>query len=242
MALFHLGPPRLVRLRRLAVEVGAAQQQPAGALRQWSVVGGRQVEVDHEHLLGELCAAGQLLAVGRHHQRVAVEDQLVLAADQVDPRERAAGLRGPALAQLEAGVALLPLVGRTVDDEQQPGTRRGGGGGRSVAPDVLADRERHVDASDAHDVDGVTRDEVADLVAHAVVPQVVLGLADRDATAVQHRDGVLRGALGHAGSVGSPIDLVEAAEHDRQVAEPGGVETFGEDHQGLPCTRDERRP
>jgi hypothetical protein len=38
----------------------------------------------------------------------------------------------------------------------------------------------------------VAGDEVAVLITHAVIPQVVLGLADRDAATVQHGDGVLR--------------------------------------------------
>ena len=58
------------------------------------VVGG-QVEVDHEQVFVELRGAGEHGAVGRDDDRVAVEDQVVLAADQVHVGQGAPGLGRP---------------------------------------------------------------------------------------------------------------------------------------------------
>jgi hypothetical protein len=71
---------------------------------------GREVEVgDHQRFL-ELRPAGQQLPVGPDQDRVAVEDQLVLTADQVSVGEGRAGLAGPPGAQLQPDVVLAALV------------------------------------------------------------------------------------------------------------------------------------
>ena len=111
-----------------------------------------EVEVDDEQLLLELRAAGEHRAVGGHDDRVAVEDQVVLAADHVDVGERAAGLGRPAGDELAAHVVLVALVGRAVDDEQELGAGAAGQRhGAAVLPDVLADDDGDVDPADAHD-------------------------------------------------------------------------------------------
>ena len=140
--------------------------------------GGRQVQVENDAALGELRGPGDHLAVRVDDDRVAVEDQLVLAADHRQVGGGAAGLLGPLADQVQPGVVLVPLVRRGVDREQQPGP--GGAGGRhaaAVLPEVLADRERHIDTVDPHDGHRVARHEVPELVEDAVVGQVVLGEA-----------------------------------------------------------------
>ena len=128
----------------------------------------------------ELRRAGEQRAVGVDDERVAVEDELVLAADHVDVGERAAGLARPPRAQLEAHVVLVALVRRPVDDHEQSGAGVAHLGDRpAVLPEVLADGERDVDAVDADHGRARARDEVAELVEHAVVGQVVLGVARR---------------------------------------------------------------
>ena len=94
------------------------------------------------------CGARAITSPSRvDDDRVAVEDQLVLAADHRQVREGAAGLLGALADQFQPDVVLVALVRRGVDREQQPGP--GGAGGRhpaAVLPQVLADRQRHVDA------------------------------------------------------------------------------------------------
>ncbi len=86
----------------------------------------RQVEVDDEEVLVELRRPGEDPAVRGDDDRVAVEDQIVLPADHVHVRERAAGLRGPAGDELAAHVVLVALVGGAVEHQQQLRAARGG--------------------------------------------------------------------------------------------------------------------
>ncbi len=187
-----------------------------------------ELEVDDQQLGVELAGAAQHRAAGVDDDRVAVEDELVLSADEVDVRQHALALGGPASAELEAYVVLVGLVRRTVGHDEQRCVGSLGRGGRAVAPEVLADRERDVDAADLHDVDRVAGDEVADLVADAVVPQVVLGLAGDDRAAVDHRDVVLRCVLGDAGCVDDVGLLVEVADHRDEVAAALVLQSYGE--------------
>ena len=82
-----------------------------------------QVQVVDQQLLGELAGPGEQLAAGGHDHRVAVEDQLVLAADQVHVGDRGARLGRPALDQRQPYVVLVQLVRRgvDVDDEADAG-------------------------------------------------------------------------------------------------------------------------
>ena len=190
-----------------------------------------QVEVDDQQVLDELRATGQHRAVRRDDQRVAVEHQLVLAAHQVEVGEGAAGLGRAPAGQLEPGVVLLPLVRRAVDDQQQLGTGLAGLGDRAaLLPEVLADGECDVHAAYPYDGQVVPGDEDAELVEHAVVGQVVLGVAGHHLAAMQHGNAVLRHALGDTGAtvladavtvpVGvAPARAVEIADDHRQVAE-----------------------
>ncbi len=191
-----LGADRLGgRVGALAAQFGADQVQAVGEQQPVGVVaaGGGQVEVQHQQVLLELRRAGQHLAVRGDHDRVAVEDQLVLAADHVHVGERAAGLGGPAPHQFQPGVVLVPLVRRAVDDQQQAGPGLAGGGHpAAVLPDVLADRQRDVHPVHPHHRQLVAGDEPAVLVEHAVVRQVVLGEPGGDLAPEQHRGAVLR--------------------------------------------------
>src|SRR5690606_7921804 len=124
---------------------------------------------------------------------VAVEDELVLAADEVDVGEGAAGLTGAAGAQVQADVVLVALVRGGVQGEQQPGP--GGAGdadGPAVLPEVLADDGGDVDAVDADDGEPVAAHEDAVLVEHAVVGEVVLGRPHQHLAAVPPRRPVER--------------------------------------------------
>ena len=112
-----------------------------------------------------------------------------------------------------------------------------GGGGGAVAPEVLADREGDVDAADLHDVDRVAGDEVADLVADAVVPEVVLGLAGDDLAAVHDGDVVVGRVLGDAellGDVAAPGRGSRPSRRGRRSPRPRGVRQGLERPRGMP--------
>jgi hypothetical protein len=97
------------------------------------------------------------------------------------------------LGEREPAVVLGPLVRGGVDDQQQVGASGSGGGdGTALLPEVLADRDRHVDAAHRDDGEAGARDEVAGLVEHPVVGQVVLGVARGDGALVEDGGGVLR--------------------------------------------------
>ncbi len=199
---------------------------------------GRQVEVDDEQLGHELLRPGHQLPGRVDHDRVAVEDQLVLTSEQVDVGQGADALAGSSRAQLEPHVVLVALVGRAVRDDEQARLGSVGRLGGTVLPQVLADRDRDVDAADLHDVDRVAGHEVADLVADAVVPQVVLGLSYDDTAVVQHRHGVLRRPLRAAEPLERRVHAVEEAGDDGDLAVPRLGEPLG---QPLPSRRG-RRP
>ena len=195
------GHDRLVRRQRCARQHHAVDRHAravAGVDRAGAVVARRcQVEVDdHEALLPQR-RPGEDGAVGADHQRVAVEDELVLPADAVHVDERRTGLRGPPRRERSAQVVLAALVGRAVDAHDEADGRLPGHPHRpALLPQVLADDGRDVDAVQAHDRQPVAPDEVAELVEDAVVRQVVLGVARHHAAAVQHGGAVLRLAGG----------------------------------------------
>ncbi len=202
----HRRGQRRVRLRRgqrrqldpLDRHRAAVAGVRALAARGQRGVGGGQVEVGHHQGLVELRPAGQQVTGRRHDDRVAVEDQLVLAADKVRVREHGAGFGRAPLAQRQPRVVLVPLVRRRVRHHQQ--ARAGGPGDcdrPAVLPQVLADRDRDVDRLAAlgrqpEHRQRVAGQEVAELVEDAVVGQVVFGRRDRDVAAVQHRGRVQR--------------------------------------------------
>ena len=103
-------------------------------------------------------ARASSVAVRGHDHRVAVEDQLVLAADHVDVRDGGARLGGPAAHQRQPHVVLVQLVRRAVDVDHQadaglPGHRERAAG----LPQVLADGQRHVHPADPHHGQRVAR-------------------------------------------------------------------------------------
>ena len=137
------GRPRSRCARWAAPEPGVGVRHRRG--------GGRQVEVDDQQLGHELRRPGPAVAVGVDHQRVAVEDELVLAADEVDVGERAAAVARAAGAQLEPASSLAASYGEPLMTTSSPASAASAAAGRPVLPDVLADRDRDVDAADLHD-------------------------------------------------------------------------------------------
>ncbi len=235
---------RLVRRDRLLredhpVDAQAVVHHARGGVRRRR----RQVQVQDHAALGELRGPRHDLAVLVDDDRVAVEDQLVLAADHGEVRRGAAGLLGPLADQLQTRVVLVALVGGGVDRDQQARPRRtGGGDAAAVLPEVLADGEGDVHAVDAQDRHAVAGHEVAELVEDAVVRQVVLGEVQDHLAAVQHRPRVLRSAGRLAVLRLRGLAAVEIADDDRQLTEAlvgqAGGETLqrraGGLHEGRP--------
>ena len=188
-----------------------------------------QVEVRDQQRLLELRSPGDQAALGVDDDRIPVEDQLVLAAHQVDVGQRRARLAGPADAQLQPGLVLAPLVRGGVRDHQQP--RAGLPGHRdraAVLPQVLADGDGHVHRvpaavgyRDADHRQPVPGHEIAVLVEHPVVRQVMLGRGDRDRPAVQQRRRVLGRADRFAGPGRPARPPAQVAGDDGDVAQPG---------------------
>ena len=95
----------------------------------------------------------------------------------------------------------------------------------AVLPQVLADRECDVDSADARHETLVTGDEIAELVEHAIVRQVVLRVGAHDLAAMQHSKTVLR-----------PTRIAtEVAHDDCDVAAGSGIKSCREVANG--CDR-----
>jgi hypothetical protein len=68
------------------------------------------LDLDHEQVLVEARGPADDLAVGRHHERASVEDQLVLTADRVHVDDPRAGLRHACPQHVLALVDLAAVV------------------------------------------------------------------------------------------------------------------------------------
>ena len=179
-------------------------------------------------MLGELRAPGEEVAVGVEHQRGAIENELVLAADLVDVDEGARGVRGPG-GQHALPLAEAPRVVRGgVDVDDEFGASFGEGGDGPVrAPRVLADGDADANAGDAEQRQRLsTRREVPLFVEHGVVRQQALVVHALHRAERAYSGGVVEVAPG----VDEAHDRRAAAGSGRQLLE--GLEVVG-DEPGL---------
>ena len=112
-----------------------------------------------------------------------VEDELVLAADEVAEGEERAGVASPRHEHLLAilGLPHVERRSRQVDDELR--AREGEVGRRRAwLPDVLADRDADRSLTHAQDHEVASLGEVAVLVEDAVVREEVLAVDRSDAS------------------------------------------------------------
>ena len=223
----HAGEPfgaeRIGRDERHQRRVDAARQAHDGALE--AVLAGVVAHAEHERLIdlvqvverllqpsrrpaelpqqqvgGELPGPGHGLARGVDDEAVAVEDELVLAADEVAEGDRHAVGAGPLREHLLALDALAAQVGRArrVQEELRPGLRLQRAG-RPRLPEVLADREPEARSAELDQLRLATGLEVADLVEDAVVGEPVLAVDGLDLAVPQGRERVVdrapRGAV-----------------------------------------------
>ena len=181
-------------------------RRAATRVEQALAVGGDDRHVDDHEVLDELLAAVEQVAFGVEGQRAAVEHQLVLTADLVDVDERRVAVGRPRGEHPLAVGGLASVVRRGVDVDGELGTAVGLHGERSIgAPDVLADADADVDATDHEQLERiglVAGSEVAGLVEHRVVGQQTLAV------------GAEHAAVGaHGGGVEQVEVLVDEAEH-----------------------------
>ena len=163
--------------------IGAGQAFPALAAA---------AELDGRHLLAERGELGLERAVGAQHERAAVVDHLVLAADLVEIDERQAAFDHAIDAELHAHVGLADLVGRAVGHQQDLAAGLGDAFDDVGRPHVLADRHADAHALEDQRPRHRARREDALVVEHAVVRQVdLVALAD-DLALVEADDGVVQ--------------------------------------------------
>ncbi len=145
-----------------------------------------------------------------------VEDELVLATDEIAERQVRARVAGPRDEHLLALFRLAHVVRRRgkIDDELCTGEGEICGG-RPRLPQVLADRRPGVDLRHAQKQEVAAFGEVAVLVEDAVVREKVLSIDPLHATVRAHRAGIRevtvepRCSDERDDSLGGPSDLLE---------------------------------
>jgi hypothetical protein len=131
---------------------------------------GVDVDVDDEEILGEGRTGRHEISVGVEDEGRAVEDEFVLAADEVDVAERHHVVRGARSEHPAAELVDAQSVRRSVDVDDQLGSRPRLPLGRARRiPDVLADADADARAGDHEDGGFVAAPEVSILVEDAVV-------------------------------------------------------------------------
>ena len=149
------------------------------------------VEVDDEQRLLEAGRACDDLALVVEDDRVTVEDELVLPADEVAERDVRGVVPGPRDEHLLAVLRLAAVVRRRreVDEERRAGEREIGRRGAGL-PDVLADRRADQDVAELEQQELAAGGEVAVLVEDAVVREELLAVDALHGAARAHERGV----------------------------------------------------
>jgi hypothetical protein len=158
-----------------ALEVAAAD------IAQAASDGKGRLDVDDEQVLLEARCARQDLSGVVEYDRVPVEDELVLPADEVAEREvraRVARARDEHLLSI-LGLSDVEWGGREVHEELRSGKREVGSG-RAGLPDVLADGGADVRVAEPEQDEVAPFREVAVFVEDAVVRQVLLPIDGAD--------------------------------------------------------------
>ena len=133
-------------------------------------------------------------ALGIEDERGAVEDQFVLAADQIDVDQRQPALGSARPRQALADLALVELERRAVEHDQQIGAVFGEVAGDVRRPHVLADHHAQAQIAERHRLGQRAGAEHPLLVEHAVVRQIVLPAHRLDAAVLEQQGGVVEGA------------------------------------------------
>ncbi|TPW13631.1 MAG: hypothetical protein FD129_1237 [bacterium] len=178
-------------------------------------------KIDEDEILLERRADREERAVLGHGEAPSIEDQAVVAADQVHVDDRETMLHGDLAEHLLAQAPLPPRIGggRQVDQEPGPFLRDGLDGVRAIAaraarvlviPDVLADRHADRLGLEPREGDGRRRLEVAILVEDIVVRKQGLPMNGNHLAAPDH-PGLVEERLSRVG-VGA-----DGADHEAEV-------------------------
>ena len=151
------------------------------------------IDVDQQQRLLEPGCAGHDLARVVEHDRVAVEDELVLSADEVAEREEAGVVASAGDQHLLTllGFADVERRRREVDEQLRSGKREIGCR-RAGLPDVLADRRPDQYVAEAEEEQVAPPREVAMLVENAVVGEIPLPVDAADGAVGQHGAAVVQ--------------------------------------------------
>ena len=164
----------------------------------WNGLAGDRIDVDCKQTLREGRRTLYDFTRGVHHKGPAVEDQFVLAAEQIDVDDRKPCGAHTIPHHAFASLLKAERIRRTIDDydELRACLLRGDRG--IGLPDVFADQDGDTNAVQLHDAGFAPVFEVALLVEHAVVRQFLLAIvgerlaiADQRRRVVDVRAGVL---------------------------------------------------
>ncbi len=159
----------------------------------------------------------QHLAVRAENHAIAIEDELVLAADQVRVSDECPVIGSAARNHLFTRPALAGVIRRTVDVDQQLGALVGLPSHRAGwVPAVLADRHTDFDAGHLEYGTSMPDCEIALLVEHPVVGQEHLVVDGLDLTVMHEGGGVVEVAI-LVDETDDRRDPLGRAGHDLQV-------------------------
>ena len=199
--------PSTTPLKPLLVDVVAQAQHAGAVIGLVALVGLGHRAVDaapatglapplgHRHGLAQSRKLRADAAVGVEHERGAVEDELVLAAQHVEVDQRQAGLDHARDRDVEPVLGLAAPIGRAVRHQQNLAAGFAQAFDHLGAPDVLADRDADADALEQDRARHRPRREHALLVEHAVVRQIDLEANRLDDAAREQRIGVVELAV-----------------------------------------------
>ena len=171
------------------------------------------IQVGSQHVFVEQGRSGHELAARSVDRAAAVEDQVILAADEVAVERQhgiVGGARGQHLLALP-GFARVEWRAVDVDDHLRPSQAlilHGAGG----IPDVFADGHADPRVTDLEELHARSGPEVAGLVEDAVVGQVLLVV-----------DACLLAVVEDGGGVEDIVRIVDVAHHGRHVQAACGI-------------------
>ena len=180
--------------------------------RRCQRAGGRLGQVDQSSASSNPGALATTLPSPIEHERVPVEDELVLAADGVAEDQRTAVVPRTGREHLLALRVLADVKGRRGEVDEQPGARRGAlDSGRARLPQVLAHRQADRASAVLEQADVRSRLEVPLLVEDAVVRQQPLAIDGRDLAVLADEARVVERPFSACGAPTSAVMPVAAS-------------------------------
>ena len=150
-------------------------------------------------------------AFGTHRERIAVEHQFVLAADEIGIKNLDTVAPSRLRDNVKALPALVEVKRRGIKIDHEPGTGLDGRVHRPAFPDILADRDRYRHTLDRHHAGAAAGGEIALFVEDAVVGKTMLGVGCDHLTVAQNRGGVVQLAVTLRGMTDDDIHALRRA-------------------------------